>query len=148
GYVDVTELAPFPESQPAVIAPPLGDIRVDGVEVALAESVWLESDELTVQITGDLILYRTGEDLRVFGALQAVRGTYALEINAIVREFDVISGRVQFFGTGDLNPSIDILGGYRVRGSTVGSGGDITILIQVTGTLLSPSLQLTADTPV
>ena len=149
GYTDVTELAPFPETVTPPVPPLLGDIRIDGVQVSLAESVWLESDELTVQITGDLILYRAGPDLRVFGALQAVRGTYALDINAIVREFDVISGRVQFFGTGDLNPSIDIVGGYRVRGSTVGGGGgDITILIQVTGTLLTPRLQLAADTPV
>src|SRR5690606_14417737 len=92
--------------------------------------------------------YRTGEDLRVFGALQALRGTYLLEISAIVREFDVIQGNVQFFGTGQLDPSLDILAGYPVRTSTLGQGGDLTILVHLTGTLLSPRLQLTADTPV
>jgi hypothetical protein len=101
-----------------------------------------------VQISGDLVLYRVGEELRVFGALEAVRGTYALEISAITRDFDVVRGRVQFFGTGDLNPSLDILAGYRVRGSTVGRGGDVTILVQLTGTLLAPRIQLTSDTPV
>jgi hypothetical protein len=126
----------------------LGNVRVDGVELGVDESVWLESEEMRVQITGDLVLYRVGEDLRVFGALQAVRGTYALEISAIVREFDVVRGRVQFFGTGDLNPSLDILAGYRVRGTTVGRGGDVTILVQLSGTLLTPRVQLTADTPV
>src|SRR5690606_25346875 len=75
-------------------------------------------------------------------------GTYTLEISGIARSFDVVSGRVQFFGTGDLNPSLDITAGYRVRQATVGSGGDVTILVQLSGTLLSPRIQLTSDTAV
>ena len=148
GYTDIAELTTPVEGATVLVPPLFGDLRIDGVQVIIGESVWLESSELRVQIGGDVVVYRTGDELRVFGALQALRGTYALEISAIVREFDVISGRVQFFGTSDLNPSVDILAGYRVRGSTVGRGGDLTILVQVTGTLLSPRLQLGADTPV
>jgi translocation and assembly module TamB len=147
-YADVDAVTPFPGDEMIVAAPPLGNINIDGLELSFAESVWLESNEVRVQIAGDLIVYSFADDLRIFGALQAVRGTYALEISAIVREFDVIRGRVQFFGTGDLNPSLDILAGYRVRGSTVGRGGDITILVQVSGTLLAPRVTLTSDTPV
>lgn len=148
GYLDVGQLNPISEEDFSSVPPLLGNVRLDAVELSFAESVWLESNEIRVQIAGDLILYRIGEELRVFGALQAVRGTYALEVSAIVREFDVISGRVQFFGTGDLNPSLDILAGYRVRGTTIGRGGDLTILVQLGGTLLSPRIQLTSDTPV
>ncbi|MEX2581822.1 MAG: translocation/assembly module TamB domain-containing protein [Gemmatimonadota bacterium] len=147
-YMDVAQLAPAPQAGLGAVAPMMGNVRIDGVEVTVDESVWLESDEMRVQIGGDVVLFRTGDELRIFGSLQAVRGTYALEISSIVREFDVISGRVQFFGTGDLNPSLDIVAGYRVRSSTIGSGGDITILVQVTGTLLSPRLQLAAETSV
>jgi len=148
GYADIGAFGQFPDDEIFVTAPLLGNVEVDGVQLSIAESVWLESNEMRVQITGDLVIYRVGEDLRIFGALQAVRGTYALEISAITREFDVIRGRVQFFGTGDLNPSLDILAGYRVRGTTVGRGGDLTVLVNVGGTLLTPRVQLTSDTPV
>src|SRR5690606_6182020 len=49
---------------------------------------------------------------------------------------------------GDLNPSLDILAGYRVRRSTIGSGGDLTILVQLSGTVLAPTVALSSDTPV
>jgi hypothetical protein len=146
-YIDLTELGPTPD-EIAPAGPTIGNLLIDGLELSIAESVWLESNEMRVQISGDLVIFRVADELRIFGALQAVRGTYTLEISAIVREFDVIRGRVQFFGTGDLNPSLDILAGYRVRGATVGRGGDLTILVQLTGSLLSPRIQLTSDTPV
>jgi hypothetical protein len=147
-FLEVGQIGTLPDEE-FISGPPLfGNLMLDGVELSIAEAVWLESNEMRVQVTGDLILYRTGDELRIFGAAQAVRGTYALEISAIVREFDIIRGRVQFFGTGDLNPAVDILAGYRVRGTTVGRGGDLTILVHVTGTLLAPRVQLTSDTPV
>jgi hypothetical protein len=147
-YADVTEFAAAPAGDPTLAPPVAGNVQIDNLRLAFRESVWLQSPEMQVQIEGDLVVYRTGEDLRVFGALQALRGTYQLEISAIVREFDVISGNVQFFGTGELDPSLDIVAGYRVRTSTVGQRGDLTILVHLTGTLLTPRLQLTADTPV
>ncbi|MQA89319.1 MAG: hypothetical protein GEU90_03645 [Gemmatimonas sp.] len=147
-YADVDQFSATPNGDLTLVPPILGNIRVDGVEVNIDESVWLESPDLRVQFTGDLVLYRTSEDLRVFGSLEAVRGTYTLELSGITREFDVVSGRVQFFGTGDMNPSLDIVAGYEVRGPTVGSGGDLTVLVEVSGTLRSPRVQLAADTPV
>jgi hypothetical protein len=148
GYLDVAFDPLLGLEAPVPPAPLFGNIQMDGVQVSIAESVWLESNELRVQINGDLVLFRVADDLRIFGALQAVRGTYALELSAIVREFDIIRGRVQFFGTGDLNPSLDILAGHRVRATAVGRGGDLTILVHLTGTLLAPRVQLTSDTPV
>lgn len=148
GYLDAPAVGPLPPQEVAVGPGFLGNLRIDGVELRVGESVWLQSNEMRVQITGDLIVFRSGEDLRVFGGLEAMRGTYTLEISGIARSFDVVSGRVQFFGTGDLNPSLDITAGYRVRQATVGSGGDVTILVQLSGTLLSPRIQLTSDTAV
>ena len=83
----------------------------------------------------------------MFGMLQAVRGRYALEIGSITREFDVVSGRVQFFGTADLNPSIDIVAAHRVRTSQAGPGAQLTVLVHLTGTMRTPRIRLTSDTP-
>jgi translocation and assembly module TamB len=125
----------------------LQQLRIDALEVSLGESVWLVSQDVRVQIAGDLIVYRTARDLRLFGALEAVRGRYALRIGTIVREFDVVSGRVQFFGTGELNPALDIVAAHRVRTATAGAGPQLTVLVNVTGTLAAPRIQLTSDTP-
>jgi hypothetical protein len=125
-----------------------GNFTIDGIQLSVGESVYVESRDMRVQIDGDLVLYRTGEELRIFGGLNAVRGTYSVQISSIIREFDVIDGRVQFYGTGDINPSLDLRAGYRVPRSTVGSGGELTILVNITGTLLAPRVQLGADTSV
>lgn len=148
-YTDIgQQVGPLPDADIQIPVPVFGNVRVDGVSVGFDESVWLESSEMRVQIEGALIVYRLGEEFRVYGDLAALRGTYGLQVSGIVREFDVISGRVQFFGTGEIDPSLDITAGYRVRASTIGQGGDITILVNLTGTLLAPRVALSSDTPV
>ncbi|HUE96130.1 MAG TPA: translocation/assembly module TamB [Longimicrobiaceae bacterium] len=146
-YAEFLDMGEFGDV--AVAGPPLvGNFRIDGLQVAFGESVWLESDDMRVQISGELVLYQAADDLRIFGALRTERGTYTLELSGIVRDFDVVSGRVQFFGTGDLNPAIDILARYRVPGGTTRRGQTSAVLINITGTLLAPRLQLSADAPV
>lgn len=147
-YADVGQLAPGQVDVEPPNAPLFSNILVDGAELRIRESVWLESSEMRVQIAGDLVLYRSGEDLRVFGALDVVRGTYTLAVSGFVREFDVTGGRVQFFGTGDINPSLDVTAAYRVRGTTAGRTGDLNVSVNVGGTLLSPTVTLGSDAPI
>lgn len=126
----------------------LANARIEGLVVSVGESVWLTSDDARIQIAGeDIRVFRTGEQLRIFGVLRAERGTYALRIGPLVREFDIESGSVQFFGTGDINPQLDIVAANRVR--TMQSGGTtafITILVNITGTVQFPRISLTSDT--
>lgn len=126
----------------------LANTRVEGLVVNVGESVWLTSDDARIQIAGeDLIVYRTGEDLRVFGVLRAERGTYALRIGPLVREFDIVSGSVQFFGTGDINPELDIVAANRIRTVLAGGGTTFTtILVNITGTVQFPRVSLSSDT--
>jgi hypothetical protein len=145
---DLGQFAPGLEDlQPS--APPLfANVLVDGAEIRLRESVWLETPEMRVQISGDLIVYRSGADLRVFGAADVVRGTYTLAVSGILREFDVTGGRVQFYGTGDLNPTLDVTAAYRIRGAGTGTTGDFNISVNVAGTLLAPTVTLGSDAPI
>ena len=113
--LDIGQIGADTLTTPGFLPPVLSGLRVDGLEVSVGDAVWLESREARIQIGGDLIVYRTGEELRVSGVLQAVRGTYALQIGPLEREFDIVSGRVQFFGTGDFNPELDIVAANRVR---------------------------------
>jgi hypothetical protein len=124
------------------------DLRIDGLEVVAGDGVWIVSEDMRVQIVGEIVVYRPGPQLRVYGGLQTVRGRYNLAIGTINREFEVVSGTVQFQGTPDINPVIDIVAANRVRTGTTRAGGDLTVLVQLTGTMQNPQLRLTSDTPV
>jgi translocation and assembly module TamB len=124
------------------------DLRIDGLEVVVGDGVWIVSEDMRVQIVGDIVIYRVGAEHRVFGGLQTVRGRYTLAIGTITREFEVVSGNVQFMGTPDLNPSVDIVAANRVRTGSTGPGGDLTVLVHLTGTMQNPQLRITSDTPV
>ncbi|CAN5741560.1 hypothetical protein BH23GEM6_BH23GEM6_07480 [soil metagenome] len=143
GQIGVDPLAEL-EAQPMFFT----DLRIDGLEVVAGEGVWIASDEMRVQIVGEAVIYRVGAEQRVFGALQTVRGRYTLAIGAISRDFEVVSGNARFMGTPDINPSIDIVAANRVRTGSTGPGGDLTVLVHLTGTLQNPRLALTSDTPV
>lgn len=133
---------------PAGFLPPfLAGIQIAGLEVNVGESVWLESNDARIQIAGeDLVVYRTAEELRVFGVLRAERGTYALRIGPLTREFEIVSGSVQFFGTGDLNPELEITASNRVRTMSAGGTENVEILVNITGTVQFPRIALTTNT--
>lgn len=122
-------------------------VRITDLNVAVEEGVWLESDEARVQIRGSLVVVRTGPDFRIYGTLQAVRGTYALTIGPLVREFEVVSGSIRFFGTPDFNPELDITAEHEIRavGGTAGAPA-LNIVVRLTGTLEYPRVALTSGT--
>ena len=124
----------------------LEQIRISGLDVAVDEGVWLESDEANVQIRGELVIIRAGAPMQIYGTMEAVRGTYNLPIGPLLREFDVVSGSVRFLGTPDFNPSIDITAQHEVRAGQAGGSGNLAVLVRLTGTLQNPSIQLTSNT--
>jgi translocation and assembly module TamB len=111
-------------------------LRLDGVRINLGDDVWLRSEEVNVKLGGSLSVTRAvdpldrvtsafarggGRDtvtyrLALEGALSADRGTYTLQLGpAVRREFQVQRGTITFFGTPDLNPSLDITALYTVK---------------------------------
>jgi translocation and assembly module TamB len=118
------------------------------VQVRIGESVWLESDDARIQIsTGNdaLTVYEAGGQPRIYGDVQAERGTYTLKVGPIEREFEIEQGTVSFAGTPELNPRINILARHEVRSREPGSP-DIGVLVQLGGTLQQPTLTLSSDT--
>ncbi|HEX2077071.1 MAG TPA: translocation/assembly module TamB domain-containing protein [Longimicrobium sp.] len=115
------------------------------LEVEIGESVWLESDDARIAIQGDLTVYEAGGTLRAYGSLEAVRGTYTLRVGPVEREFEVVRGTVQFSGTPELNPRLDIVARHEVRTRDPGTP-DIGILVNVGGTLQQPTLALSSET--
>jgi autotransporter translocation and assembly factor TamB len=128
------------------------NLRLENVAVDIGPDVWLRSSEANVKLGGSLNVTLSppnpGEAPRLAleGQLSADKGTYRLNLvdPFIQPTFDVQSGRLQFFGTPDLNPSLDIRAIHTVRQprQTSASGRDIRVEVDITGTLARPQLAL------
>ncbi|HEX7242548.1 MAG TPA: translocation/assembly module TamB domain-containing protein, partial [Longimicrobiaceae bacterium] len=124
-----------------------GGLRISQLQVVLDDGVWLESEDARIQIRGDLLITRAGDLPRVYGDLEAVRGTYTMRFGPLRREFDIERGLVQFYGTPEFNPTLDILATNDVRTfDPGGSGAVLQVQVQVSGTLQSPRIRLTSNT--
>jgi translocation and assembly module TamB len=138
-------------------------LRLAGVTVNLGDEVWMKSKEANIKLSGSLSLTRAKESssqsasfdpfsdttkivpkytLALSGTLNADRGTYALDLDVVKREFQVQSGRITFFGTPDFNPEIDVTALYRVKQS---NRADIGVQAHIFGNFFpQPSLELTS----
>jgi autotransporter translocation and assembly factor TamB len=123
----------------------LGALVPRDLRVEIGESVWLESQDARIQITGELTVYEAGGTPRIYGDLVAERGTYTLRVGPIEREFEIVEGTVQFAGTPELNPRLDITAEYDVRSREPGTP-DISVIVRLGGTLQAPTLALSSDT--
>jgi translocation and assembly module TamB len=121
----------------------LGALVPRNLRVTVGESVWLQSPDARIQIAGDLVIDRPGQTNLIFGELDAVRGSYNVVFGPIRRQFDIVQGVVRFYGTQELNPSLDITAAYEVRGGS--SEQPVTVLVHLAGTMQAPQVELTTS---
>jgi hypothetical protein len=134
----------------AALAPGLlAGVQIQNLQVTVQEGVWIQSNEARIEIRSGgegLLVIKSGDTPRIYGELQTVRGTYALTIGPIIRDFDVVGGSVRFFGTPDLNPELDVTAQHEVRVSGGSTNNSLAILVHLTGTLEYPRVTLTSNT--
>jgi TamB, inner membrane protein subunit of TAM complex len=129
------------------------NLTLENVAVNIGDAVWLRSSEANVKLGGSLNVTlgrsaQTGERsaLALEGTLNAVRGTYRLTlVDPFVQPtFEVESGSLRFFGTPDLNPTLDIRAIHTIRQPNQRSANrrDIRVRVTIGGTLARPSLAL------
>jgi translocation and assembly module TamB len=127
------------------------NLRLENVAIDIGPDVWLRSSEANIKLGGSLNVTMApanpGEPPRLAleGQLSADRGTYRLNIvdPFIQPTFDVQSGNLRFFGTPDLNPSLDIRAIHTVRQPRQSANGrDVRVEVDITGTLAKPQLAL------
>jgi translocation and assembly module TamB len=129
------------------------NLSLQNVQVSIGDQVWLRSSEANVKLGGSLNVTlsknpQTGESsqLALEGTLNAVRGTYRLNlVDPFVQPtFDVESGSLRFFGTPDLNPTLDIRAIHTIRQprQTTANVRDIRVRVTIGGTLERPVLSL------
>lgn len=128
--------------------PFLQNLRAD-VELLIGPDLWLRSSNLNVEIAGDVDLRmdRAEGDVRLFGDVRLVRGTYRWTgaRGLVSRQLRIQEGRISFVGTPGMNPNLDITALHRIR---TGDVGTLAVTARVTGTMLDPTLALTSDPPM
>ncbi|HXG29827.1 MAG TPA: translocation/assembly module TamB domain-containing protein, partial [Nevskiales bacterium] len=141
-----SNLARAAELGPDVQTVFLDSLRIRDFQIAMGNDFWLRSSEANIQLAGDFVVNKAVEDglprYRMDGTLRTVRGTYRLVLTTISKEFRVTQGTIRFFGTPDFNPEMDVSAEHVVR--TV-EGGQLTVRVQIGGTLLAPRLRLESD---
>lgn len=131
------------------------DLVAREVSVHIGDDVWLRSAEANIQLGGDLDITRSRADredgraqLALAGTLNAVRGTYRLNLGIVTPSFQVERGTLRFFGDSDLNPTLDIAALHTVRQPAQSNRPDVRIRVTIGGTLAQPVLELSsADSP-
>ncbi|HEX6938727.1 MAG TPA: translocation/assembly module TamB domain-containing protein [Longimicrobiales bacterium] len=121
------------------------NLIVQDFTIDVGRDSWLRGRTLDVEVAGRLhVDYdRRGDDLRLTGALNAIRGAYELYLaeEIPVHRFTVREGTVEFDGTPGINPRLDIVAVHRVRTET----GTLDVEAVVTGTLRNPRVGLRSD---
>ena len=161
-YRDVVDTTVFANRR-LVPAPSLfvERLTLDDVRVEVGDDVWLRSPEANIKLGGSLAVTRAaaprdglggaaGEaQLALLGSLAVTRGTYRLNLGFAQPIFDVEPGTLRFFGTGDLNPTLDIRAVHTVRQvRQTTNRPDVRVQVNIGGTLAQPTLRLaSADTP-
>ncbi len=121
----------------------LDNLRIDSLRLDMGSEMWLRSSEANIQLAGAVFVSKLRNRYRIDGTLQAPRGTYRLQLAlGTTREFTVTRGDVRYFGTPDLNADLNIDARHLVR--TV-RGEDVTVSVNIGGTLYEPQLTLSSD---
>ena len=120
----------------------LDSLQIDSLVLNMGSDVWLRSNEANIQLTGALTVNKRANRYRLEGKLQTPRGTYRLPLTATLKsEFTVTQGELQYFGTPDLNATVDIDARHVVRRPDQ----NITVTVHIGGTLYTPRLTLSSD---
>lgn len=126
--------------------PFLANLSAAGLTVTAQRNVWLRSTELNVEVAGsiDVAFDRRVNDVRLTGTMQALRGSYQLQVleRLPARRFEVRDGTVEFAGTPGIDPNLDITASTRIRRA---QGDPLDVVATVTGTLQRPRVRFSSD---
>ncbi len=126
--------------------PFIENLAIRGLSLTADRNFWLRSRELNVEVAGslDVALDRQFNDIRLTGTMEALRGTYQLQILERVptRRFEIREGTIEFPGTPGIDPNLQITASHRVRRAHI---DPLDVIATVTGTLQSPRVRLSSD---
>jgi translocation and assembly module TamB len=122
-------------------SPLLANLRMD-VNLRVDRDVFVRSTDFNIEVysDGDLAIHvnRAKESLVLDGVLLTERGEYSF----LSKRFDIKHGSATFINSDEINPTLQVTGGYEVR---LPSREAINIQILVGGTMRNPQISLESD---
>ena len=122
-------------------SPLFANMRMD-LTLGVDRDTWVRSQEANIEIYSEDDLRITIDRRRQALALDGIVNTDRGEYEFLSKRFQVKRGAVQFIGTQDINPLLQITAEYAVQQP---SRQAIDIRVLIGGTLLSPRLSLESD---
>jgi len=122
-------------------SPLLANLRMD-VNLRVDRDVFVRSSDFNIELysDGDLVIHvnRAKESLVLDGVLLSERGVYTF----LSKRFDIKRGSATFVNSDEINPTLQVTGGYEVR---LPSREAINIQIIIGGTMRNPQISLESD---
>ncbi|HZK78720.1 MAG TPA: translocation/assembly module TamB domain-containing protein [Gemmatimonadaceae bacterium] len=122
-------------------SPLLRNLRMD-VNLRVDRDVFVRSPDFNIEVysDGDLVIHvnRAKESLVLDGVLLSERGEYRF----LSKRFDIKHGSATFVNSDEINPTLQVTGGYEVR---LPGREAINIQILIGGTTRNPQISLETD---
>lgn len=125
--------------EPEIETDILGNLAIRDLRVDVSTDTWFDAYQAQVQLAGELVVNKSGENFPIVGTLSGNRGQYTLIAGPVIRRFEIISAEVRFRGEPQPNPAIDITARRIVLDE---SGRQLDVDVRITGTSDAPTLQL------
>ncbi|MBN1466169.1 translocation/assembly module TamB domain-containing protein [candidate division KSB1 bacterium] len=108
------------------------------LKVKIPRNTWFKSDNMHVEIGGDVEVIKNSELFELFGSIVILRGQY----DFLARRFKVDEGTVSFQGGETINPILDVTAAYTFRDSNKAKR---TIYLVVTNKAMNPDIAFKLD---
>lgn len=89
------------------------DILTGRLNVEIPRNTWIKSDDMRIELSGDVEIVKTGPYFEIFGNIDIVRGHYIL----YGRKLNLTESQLIFQGGEKLDPTLNIAAEYIYRGS-------------------------------
>ncbi|MDA2918439.1 translocation/assembly module TamB [Desulfobacterota bacterium AH_259_B03_O07] len=112
------------------------NIAID-LKASMPRNAWIRGKGANIEVEGDFDIEKGyGEELRLFGTVKTIRGTYKV----LGKVFFIEKGTVSFRGMPEINPLLDLQALHKVS--------NVKVFINISGTAKKPKLIFSSDPPM
>lgn len=106
--------------------------------IRIPKNTWIKSEDMRIELSGDLELIKSNEFFEVFGTVDVVRGQYDL----MGKTFIIDKGNITFQGGEEIMPQLDIVASYSFRNA---QRVEQKLTANIAGEAEEPHIEFTLD---